>query len=200
MSLNVDFDPVELLTRLATALCDDEDQVSVQSFHDDLPNEDPTEKLERGTDSNIRRSNLSITTLLTMDESKKIEVARQSLREQMNLRSLRDSRRMRRVSETLHQPLVWSLSDSRTPPNQRRITLEENPGRRAPIYQRSVSENQTPVLSRFDPRQLRTDAATISNRDSESTPVVQAPLSVVEFCDLLDRVQISRQNSTAPPQ
>jgi hypothetical protein len=198
--LNVDFDPVELLTRLATALCDDEDKTSVISFHDDLPNDDPSAQLETGIDSNIRRSNRSITALLTMDESKKIEVNRQSLHEQMNRRSLRNSRRVRRVSETIDkQPLAWSLSDSRSPPGQRRITLEEGPGRRLPVYQRSFSENQPTAFSRFDPLQHKPESA-ITSRDCEPAPVVQAPLSVVEFCDLLDRVQISRQNSTAPTQ
>ena len=220
MSLNVDFDPVQLLTRLASALCDDDDSSSVISFHDDtIPNDgDSVVQMELGLESNksprsssVRRSDRSISALLNMDgDSKKPEIVGSQYRqEQLMRRSLRNSRRVRRLSETLHKPVAWSFSDSKTPKPQRRITVEEEPGRRLeedgkigrrPVYQRSVSESYSQAISRFDPRQLKTEASASNNRDSEAAPAVNPLLSVVEFCDLLDRVQISGPNSSALPQ
>lgn len=213
MSLNVDFDPVQLLTRLASALCDDDDgSSSVISFHDDyVPNGDSVVQMELGLESkmsrrssSIRRSDRSTSALMDGDSKKAEIISDQSHQEQLIRRSLRNSRRVRRLSETLHKPVAWSFSDSKTPTPQRRITVEEGPAaRRPPAYQRSVSESYSPAFSRFDPRQLRTEvsASNSNNRDrGADVPAINPPLSVVEFCDLLDRVQISGQNSTALPQ
>jgi hypothetical protein len=210
MSLNVDFDPVQLLTRLASALCDDDDSSSsVISFHDDyVANGDSVVQMELGLESkmsrrssSIRRSDRSTSALMDGDSKKAEIISDQSHQEQLIRRSLRNSRRVRRLSETLHKPVAWSFSDSKTPTPQRRITVEEGPARRPPAYQRSVSESYSSAFSRFDPRQLRTEVSASNNRDKGAdVPAINPPLSVVEFCDLLDRVQISGQNSTALPQ
>ncbi|EFX86381.1 hypothetical protein DAPPUDRAFT_98013 [Daphnia pulex] len=208
-------DPVQLLTRLASALCDENEDDDLSSPDTSTSEIEHTKEINEvdleSTFQRIRRSlhlpknSRTAHTPRSPAPSPKVETDLKMANVHPHRFAI--NRRLRHVSEN-HDHVILNCDGSMK--SKQRLMLNnvaklENPHE----FKRSFSERFSPNRDSFDSSfqfkpasdcfTLKLDVSptgTISNADS-NTQTDLPNATVIEFCHILDRVQVSRENSAS---
>lgn len=204
-------DPVQLLTRLATVLCKQNEEDDLSSPDESSSTEDyQHDKKDAIIDSTIQRirRSLRISECESVEPETKLKFSSppyspKSIRSFGRVTGQRFARN-RRASEAHTATNFYHRGSIKS---HHRLMFEvetkcENPR----TFKRSVSERKSnstedvhlseKIVSGPPLSQVKKDVLTGEHYTTENTS--QPIASIAEFCHLLDRVQVSRQNSAAP--